>query len=130
MRENDNRSGDLVSELVEVFIALLDLLIQSLVFNLQLLVINQMETVCELLLSAEDLLLICKSVSESDVLKPVLMYFLIFCLVVLFPVLDHLGTQLLSSPAENSILSDTSLQLLELMFNFLAFLLLLVELVL
>lgn len=34
MRENDNRSGDLVSELVEVFIALLDLLIQSLVFNL------------------------------------------------------------------------------------------------
>lgn len=89
-----------------------------------------METVCELLLSAEDLLLICKSVSESDVLKPVLMYFLIFCLVVLFPVLDHLGTQLLSSPAENSILSDTSLQLLELMFNFLAFLLLLVELVL
>lgn len=115
---------------MEVFVTLLDFLVKGLVLNLQLFVIDQVETFSELLLSAEDLLLVSESVTEGDVLKPILMNFLILGLVMLFPVLDHLGTQLLASSAEDCVLSYTSLQLLELVLNLLALLLFLVELVL
>jgi len=130
MRKDNDCSGDLESQFVEILITLLDLLVKGLVLNLQLLVIDQMETFSELLLSAEDLLLVGKSVSEGDVLKSVLMNFLVLGLVVLFPVLDHLDAKLLTSSAEHGVLSDTSLQLLELMLDFLALLLFLIELVL
>lgn len=130
MRKDDDCSGDLESQLVQILITLLNLLVQGLVLNLQLFVIDQMQALSKLLLSAEDLLLVGKSISEGNVLQSVLMNFLVLGLVVLFPVLDHLGTQLLASSAEHCVLCHTSLQFLELVLNFLAFLLFLVELVL
>jgi len=130
VRKDDDCSGDLESQLVQILITLLNLLIQGLVLNLQLFVIDQMEAFSELLLSAEDLLLVGKSISEGDVLQSVLMNFLVLGLVMLFPVLDHLGTEFLASSAEHGVLCNTSLQFLELMLDFLALLLFLVELVL
>ena len=92
MRKDNDSSCDFVSQFVQVFVTFFDLFVQGLVFNLKLLIINQMETISELFSSAEDLLLISKPVSESDVLETILMNFLILGLVMLFPIFDHLGT--------------------------------------
>ena len=109
MGKDNDGSRDLVSKFVKIFVTLLDLLVQSLVLNLKLFIIDQMQTVSELLLSAENLLLVGKSVPQCNVLQPILMHFLILGLVMLLPVFDHLSTQLLAGSAEDSILGDTSL---------------------
>ena len=90
--KNNDSSGDLESKLVEIFVTLFDLLVKGLILDLQLFVIDQVETFSKLLLSSEDLLLIGKSVPQSNVLQSILMNFLILGLVVLFPVFDHLCT--------------------------------------
>ena len=92
MREDNDSSCDFVSQFVQVFITFFDLLVQGLIFNLKLLVINQMETISELFPSAEDLLLVCEPISKSNVLETILMNFLVLGLVMLFPIFDHLGT--------------------------------------
>ena len=109
MGKNNDGSRDLVPKFVKIFVTLLDLLVQSLVLNLKLFVIDQVQTVSELLLSAENLLLVGKSVPQRNVLQPILMHFLILGLVMLLPVFDHLSTQLLAGSAEDSILGDAPL---------------------
>jgi len=46
VREDDDSGSDLLSEFVQLLVSFLDLLIQSLIFDLQLLEINQMKTIC------------------------------------------------------------------------------------
>ena len=68
VRETDDSGGDLLSKFVQLLVSLFDLLIKSLIFDLQLLEIDQVETICKLLLLLQDLLLVGKSVSEGNVL--------------------------------------------------------------
>lgn len=58
------------------------------------------------------------------------MHFLVFSLVVLLPVLDDFGAELLARATMDGIHGDTALQLLELLVNLRALCLLFVELVL
>lgn len=102
---------------MKFFISFFNLFVQSLIFNLQLLEIDQMETIGKLFLLLKNLLLICESVSQSNILKSILMDFLIFQTFTVFPVFKSLLWNLLSGSAEDGILSHTSLQLLELLFN-------------
>ena len=117
-------------ELVKLLIPLLNLLIQSLILNLELLVINQVQSIGQLFLLSKYLLLVCKLVSQSDVLQSVLIHLLVLGLICLFPLLDHLDWKLLASSAVLGIHSDTLLQFLELLLDLHAFLLLLVQFVL
>ena len=59
MREYDDGGGNLLPEFVQLLVSLLDLLVEGLVFDLELLEIDQMEAIRQLLLLFQDLLLIC-----------------------------------------------------------------------
>eukprot|EP01137_Pigoraptor_chileana_P002617 Opistho-2@41710 len=61
--------GDLLAELQEFLISLLDLLVVCLVLNLQLLKVNQMQSIRKLLLLLELILAFSQFVSEFDVLQ-------------------------------------------------------------
>lgn len=128
MRDDNDSSTDLPGQLGELFVTLFYLLIKSLVFNLELFKVNEMETISELLLLLEDLLTVSQLILELNVLKSVLMHFRVLGLVSSFPVVDHFGAQGLVGATEDSILGHRALQLLELMLNLLTFSLLLVEL--
>ena len=128
--EHDHMVDDLAAQTGELLVTLLDLLVQGLVLNLELLVIDQVEALGELLLLLQDLLLVLETVSEGDVLETVLMNFLIFGLISLFPLLDDFLGKLLTSAAVHSIHSDGSLQLFELLLDLRALRLLLVQFVL
>ena len=119
--QNDHCGRDLGSKLVELLISFFDFFIKSLVFDFQLLEIDQMESVCQLLLLLQDFLLVGESVSQSDVLKSVLMHFLIFELLRLFPFIECFLGNGLASSGEHSIFSHTSLQLFELLLDFVTF---------
>ena len=108
---------DLAAKTSQLFVSLLNFLVQSLVFDLKLLVIDQMETFSQLLLLLKDLFLICKTVSKRDILETILMYFLIFGLVSLFPFLDNFRAELLVVSAMHGVHRDTALQLLELLLD-------------
>ena len=127
VRQDYNGLSDLLSQFVQFLVSLLYLLVQGLVLNLQLLEVDQVETVGELLLLLQDLLFVGELVPEGDVLKTILMHFLILQRLALFPLVPLLGRNDLSSPGEDSVGSDTSLQLLELLFNLMALGLFLVE---
>ena len=68
VRQNDHRVNDLSAQSGEFLVPLFDLLVESLVLNLELLVIDQVETLCELLLLLQDLLLVGETVPQGDVL--------------------------------------------------------------
>ena len=121
---------DLTAQSGQLFVPLLNLLIQRLIFNLQLLVIDQVETFCKLLLFLQYFLLIGQSISQCDVLKSILMNFLIFGLIGFLPLLDDLCTKFLARAAMHSVHGHGSLQLLELLLNLSALGLLLIELIL
>ena len=87
-----------------------------------------MKSVRKLILLFENLLLVGESVSQSDVLQSELVHLLIFGGIMLLPVFDHFVLQFLTGSAEDGILSDTSLEFLELVLNFLALCLLLIQL--
>ena len=87
-----------------------------------------METIGQLLLLLQDLLLIRQSVSEGDVLESILVHFLVFEGLRLFPLVKGLLGDLLSCSREHCVLSHTSLELLELLLDLVALRLLLVEL--
>lgn len=126
--QNDYSGGDLLSELVQLFVSLFDLLIKSLVFDLKLLEIDQVKTVCQLLLFLKDLLLVSQSVSKSNVLQSVLMDLLVLQGIHLFPLIQYLLRNLLACTREHCILGYTSLELLKLLLDFMAFSLLLIQL--
>ena len=74
----DNNCGcNLLSQLMKLLISLFNLFIESLVLNLELLEINQVQTISQLLLLLQNLLLIGKPVTQGDVLEAELSDFLI-----------------------------------------------------
>ena len=121
---------DLSSQAGQLLVSLFDLLVKSLVLNLELFVIDQVETLSELFLLLEDLLLVGQTVSQSDVLQTVLMDLLIFSLVGFLPFFNNLGAELLASTTVDSVHGHTALELLELLLDLSAFGLLLVKFVL
>ena len=87
-----------------------------------------MESISELLLLAQDLLLVLQPVAQCDVLQAVLVHLLVLGGIGIFPFFDLLGRQLLAVTAVDRILRHRPFQLLELVFNLLTLGLLLVEL--
>jgi len=126
VRKHDHLVDDLSSQPSQLLVSLLDLFVKSLVLNLQLLVVNQVETLSELLLLLQNLLLVSQTISQSNVLQTVLMDLLILCLISVLPLLDDFCIELLASAAVDSIHGYTSLELFELLFDLSAFGLLLV----
>jgi hypothetical protein len=127
VREDDNGGGDLLSEFVQLLISLLYLLIKCLILNLQLLEINQMQTICQLLFLLEYLLLVGESVREGDVLEAELIDLLVLLELGGLLRIDEIVLDLLACTRINCVLSHTTLQLLELRLDFLAFSLFLIE---
>ena len=78
VRQNDHVSHDLSAQFGQLVVSLFNLLVKGLVFNLELLEVDQVETVCKLFLLTENLLLVSESVAKGNVLETVLMNFLIF----------------------------------------------------
>ena len=130
MRQDDHSTCDLLLELMQLFVSFLDLFVQRLIFNLQLFEIDQVETVGKLLFLFQNLFFVRQLVSQSDILKSVLMHFLIFEGFALFPLVEGLFGDFLASPGEDRVLCDTSLQFFELLFDLVALRLLLVKLML
>lgn len=128
MRDDNDSSTDLPGKLGELFVTLLNLLVKSLVLDLKLFKINEMESISELLLLFKYLLAVSQLILELNVLKSVLMHFRVLSLVGGFPVVDHFGAQGLVGTAEYRIFSHRALQLLKLMLDLLTFSLLFVEL--
>lgn len=89
MRYDDNGNADFPSELGELFVALLNLLVEGLVLNLELLKIDQMESICQLLLFLENLFAVGKLIAQLDVLQAVLMHLGILGFIGCLPVVDH-----------------------------------------
>ena len=77
MGQDYDSLSDLLSQFLQFFVSLLDFFIQGLVFDLELLKIDEMQAVSKLLSFLEDLLLIRETVTQSDVLQSVLMHFLV-----------------------------------------------------
>ena len=127
VRQHDNLVDDLAAKTGQLLVPLLNLLVKGLVLDLELLVIDQVETFRELLLFLQDFLLVGQTVPQSDVLKTILVDLLILRFVSILPVFDDLGAEFLASSAVNGVHGHTALQLLELLLNLGALSLLLVE---
>ena len=127
VRQDDHRGHNLLPQLVQLFVPLLNLLVEGLVLDLELLEVDEVEAVCELLLLLENLLLVGESVAQSNVLKAVLVDFLIATGLVVLPLLDDLGLELLTGAREDCVVRDCGFEFLELVLYFLALGLLLVE---
>lgn len=128
VRDNDDSGTDLPGKFRELFVTLLNLLVKGLVLDLELLEIDQVETVSQLLLLLEYLFAVSKLITELNVLESVLMYFRVFGLVSSFPVVNHAGAEGLVGATEHGVLGDRALQLLELVLDLFALSLLLIEL--
>ena len=103
VRQHDHMVDNLSAETGQLLVPLLNLLVERLVFNLQLLVIDQVKTFSKLLFLLQYFLLVGETVSERDILQSILMNFLIFGLIGFFPLLDDLGAELLSSATVNRV---------------------------
>lgn len=128
VRHHLNVVDNLAQELLELFVSFLDLLVKSLVLNLQLLEVDNVEAVGQLFLLLEDLLLIGETVAQGDVLQTVLVDFLVVSRLRLLPLIERLLLDLLTRAGEDGILSDTSLELFELLLDLVALGLFLVQL--
>jgi len=128
VRQDHHGEGDLLSQFVQLLIALFDLLIQGLVLDLELLEVDQVQTICQLLLLLEDLLLVGEPVSQRYVLEPELRDLLVLLELALLLHRDVVLRDLLARARVDCVLGDTALQLLELGLNLLALGLLLVQL--
>ena len=122
--------NDFGAETGKLLISLFNLLVKSLVLNLELFVIDKMETFSKLLLLLKDLLLVGQSVPQSDVLEAILMNFLILGFISFLPVFNHLGAELFTSAAMHGVHGDTTFELFELLLDLCALRLLLVKFVL
>lgn len=94
---------DLAAQAGQLLVSLLDLLVQGLVFDLELLVIDQVETFCQLLLLLQHFLLVGQSVPEGDILQTILMHLLVFGFIGLLPLFDDLGAQFLACAAMHGV---------------------------
>jgi hypothetical protein len=86
------------------------------------------KTIGKLLLLFEDLLFVGKFVPQGNILQSILMHFLVFERLLLLPLIELLLRDFLSCSREYSILSDTSFEFLELLFDLMAFGLFLIKL--
>ena len=89
MRKDDHSGSDLLFQLVEFLITFLDLFVQSLVFDLQLLEVDQVQAIRQLLLLLVHLLKVIVAIPQRNVLQAVLVHLLVFDLLMLLPVIDH-----------------------------------------
>ena len=89
MRKDDHSGSDLLLQLVEFLITFLDLFVQSLVFDLQLLEVDQVQAIRQLLLLLVHLLKVIIAIPQRNVLQAVLVHLLVFDLLMLLPVIDH-----------------------------------------
>ena len=89
MRKDDHSGSDLLLQLVEFLITFLDLFVQSLVFDLQLLEVDQVQAIRQLLLLLVHLLKVIVAIPQRNVLQAVLVHLLVFDLLMLLPVIDH-----------------------------------------
>ena len=105
---------------MKFFISLLDLLVQGLVLNLQLLEVDQVKTVCQLLLLFEYLLFVGESVPEGNVLESKLIDLLVLLELGLLLPLDEISRDLLACAGIHRVLRHTTFQLLELGLDLLA----------
>ena len=74
---------------MEFLITFLDLFVQSLVFDLQLLEVDQVQAIRQLLLLLVHLLKVIVAIPQRNVLQAVLVHLLVFDLLMLLPVIDH-----------------------------------------
>lgn len=103
MGKHDHMVDNFASETGQLLVPLLNLLIKRLVFNLELFVIDQVETFSKLLFLFQYFLLVGKTISKCNVLQSILMNFLIFGFIGLFPILNCLGAQFLTSAAMHGV---------------------------
>ena len=89
MRKDDHSGSDLLLQLVEFLITFLDLFVQSLVFDLQLLEVDQVQAIRQLLLLLVHLLKVIVAIPQRNVLQAVLVHLLVFDLLMLLPIIDH-----------------------------------------
>lgn len=106
MREVHDGSYDFLAQLGQLFLALLNFFIQSLVLNLQLLEIYHVKAVSQLLLFLYSLLAVSKTVATGDVLKSVLMNLLILLFFTLFPFFNQLRFNLKTGTGMHCVLGN------------------------
>lgn len=128
VRQDHHRVRDLLPQLMKFFVSLFDLLVEGLVFDLELFEVDEVEAVCELLLLLEDLLLVGEAVPQGDVLQAELVHLLVLLELALLLHPDVVRLDLLPRATVHCVLGDTAFQFLELGLNFLALRLLLIKL--
>ena len=128
VRQYHHRVRYLLTQLVQLFVSLFNLLVEGLVLDLELLEVDEVEAVSELLLLLEHLLLVREAVSQRDVLQPKLIHLLVLLKLTLLLHSDVVRGDLLASATVDSVLCDTALEVLELSLDFFALSLFLVQL--
>jgi hypothetical protein len=59
VREDHHSGSNLLAKFMQFFVSFFNFLVEGLIFNLQLLKIDQMKAVCELFLLLKDFLFVC-----------------------------------------------------------------------
>ena len=113
MGEHLHRRRRLLAQLEQLLVALLDLLVERLVLNLELLKVDQVEAVGELLLLPQRLLQLAQHVTPVDVGEPQLLDLGVLGALLLLERLDQLERDRLARPAVLGALEDLALELHE-----------------
>lgn len=126
VRQYHNGVRDLLTQFVQLFVSLLDFLVEGLVFNLELLKVDQVKTISKLLLLLEYFFLVGEAVSQGDILQSKLIHLFILLELTLLLHSDVVLGNLLACTTVDGILGDATLKVLELSLNLFALSLLLV----
>ena len=127
MCDHNNLFLNLRSKFEQFFVTLFNFLVEGLILNLELFKIDKMETISKLLLFLKNFLFCSQSITQSDILKPILIYFLIMDSLRVLPLIQNFFVDLLTSAGEQSILSHRTFKFFELLFDFVTLGLLLIE---
>ncbi len=127
VRQYHNGVSDLLTQFVQLFVSLLDFLVEGLVFNLELLEVDQVKTVSKLLLLLEYFFLVGEAVSQGNILQSELIHLFVLLELTLLLHSDVVLGNLLARTTVDGILGDATLEVLELSLNLFALSLLLVE---
>lgn len=128
VRQYHNGIRDLLTQFVQLFVSLLNFLVERLIFDLELLKVDQVKTISKLLFLLEYFFLVGEAVSQGDVLQSELIHLLILLELTLLLHSDVVLGNLLTRTTVDGILSDATLEILELGLNLFALSLLLIEL--
>ena len=127
MCDHNNLFLNLRSKFEQFFVTLFNFLVEGLILNLELFKIDKMETISKLLLFLKNFLFCSQSITQSDILKPILIDFLIMDSLRVLPLIQNFFVDLLTSTREQSILSYRTFKFFELLFDFVTLGLLLIE---